>query len=291
MNLNKLICTTTVFLATAGASLLHAGIGDLITSAMTPEVHTEPPKMRVLLLHDQSKVLIEVKGKYQIYDPRTNELVGMSSIGKKRWMEAQDDGLRWGEEFPGVHQLLIVPDNSATTIVVDGIEYQGAIYIYDVGGTLSIVNKIDVEDYLRAILAKRYPTNAQPEELLAAIAIVARTASYADAKLGKTPYWDVDASKVGYGGYVLAHGSKSVEEAIRKTQYLALEDQEQNQNKSPFLLEWAPSAGSKRYQGITYSSISLEEAKKMAENGKNAGEILKKAFPNASLQLAYRQAK
>lgn len=293
MKLKTMICNAAilaVLLAPAGVPLLHAGIGDLIKSSLTPEVRIEPPKIRVLLSHDKPTVLIEVKGKYKIYDPRTNEQVSMNFQGKRRLMQAEEDGIRWGEEFPGIHQLVIVPDISATTIVVDGIEYQGAIYIYDVGGTLSVVNKIDVEDYLKAILSKRYPSNvALPEELLAAITIVARTASYANAQSGKTPYWDVDARKEGYGGYALARGSKNVDEAIRKTQYLAL--QEQEQGKGPFLPEWNPSAGAKRYQGTTYSLISLDEAQKMAENGKNAGEILKKAFPNASLQLAYKLAK
>lgn len=290
MKLKKMICYSAVlavFLAPAGASLLHAGIGDLIKSTLNPEARIEPPKIRVLLSHDQPKVLIEVKGKYKIYDPRTNEQVSMNFQGKRRLMQAKEDGIRWGEEFPGIHQLVIVPDNSAVTIVVDGIEYQGSIYIYDVGETLSVVNKVDVEDYLKTVLPKRYPaTVSVPDELLAAIAIVSRSTSYANAQSGKTPYWDVDATKEGYSGYASARGSKAIEDSIRKTQYLALQGSEQG--KGPFFPEWSPSAGGKRYQGITYSQISLDEAQKMAESGKNAGEILQKAFPNASLQLSYR---
>jgi stage II sporulation protein D len=289
MNLKKVICRSTIsalFLTAAGFPLLHAGIGDLIKTTLTPEVRTEPPKVRVLLLHDQPTVAIEVKGKYKIYDPRTNEQVSMNFQGKRRLMRAEEDGIRWGEEFPGIHQLVIVPDISASTIVVAGIEYQGTIYVYDVGGTLSVVNKIDAEDYLKAILPKRYPsTVVLPEEFLAAIAIVARTQNYANVQSNK--YWDVDAAKEGYGGYALARGSKAVENAITKTQYLAL--QEQEQGKGPFLPDWSPVDG-KRYQGTTYSLISLDEAQKMAENGKNAVDILKKAFPDASLQLAYKRS-
>ncbi|MBA3239000.1 MAG: hypothetical protein H0T62_11725 [Parachlamydiaceae bacterium] len=289
MNLNTMICNSAIsalLLTAAGIPLLHAGIGDVIKTALTPEIRVESPKVRVLLSHDQPGALIEVKGKYKIFDPRTNEQLSINFQGKRRLMEAQEDGLRWGEEFPGIYQLVIVPDNSATTIVVDGIEYQGSIYVYDVGGTLSLVNKLDVEDYLKAVLLKRYPsTVVLPTELLAAVAIVARTANYANAQSGKSPYWDVDAAKEGYRGYALARGSKAVEEAIIKTQYLAL--QEQEQNKGPFLPDWNSSAG-KRYQGTTYSLISLDEAQKMAESGKNAGDILKKAFPNASLQLSYK---
>lgn len=282
MTLKTMICTGLLALSMAIPAAyppMYAGIMDVVSDAFTKKIPAQPPSIRILLVHDKHGVILETKGKYKIYDPLTGVRVGMSFTGKRRYMQPLPDGLRWGESFPGVHQLLIVADDPATTINVDGVEYQGKIYVYDVGGSVSVINSIYVEDYLNAVLPHRY-ADPLPEELLAAIAITARTNCYFHTQNSGTAFWDVDALKEGYQGSALNRRSTPMEMAIYKTQYMALGQPE----KGLLALEWVQ-PDTKRYQGITYSVITIAEASKMAQNGKNAGEILRAAYPTASLQL------
>lgn len=283
MSLKKLICTGTL-LASAILPTFYpfaqAGIMDLVTDAFTKKIPIQPPSIRVLLVHDKHGVILETKGKFKIYDPLTGERVGMSFSGKRRYLQPYADGLRWGESFPGIYQLVIIPDDSSTTIIVDGVEYQGTIYIYDVGGSVSVVNSLPIEDYLNTILPQRY-SDPMPEELLAALAISARTNYYYHALNSGTAFWDVDAAKEGYQGSALVRRSTPIESAVYKTQYMALG---LPNGAGVIALDWVK-PDTKRYQGVTYSAITFSDASKMAQNGKNAGDILKAAFPMTNLQL------
>lgn len=264
----------------SAASSLHAGIIDLVTTAFSKPVSAGMPTLRILLAHDKHGVIIETKGKYKIYDPSTGERVGMSFSGKRRYMQPLPDGLRWGESFPGVYQLVIVPDDPATTTLVDGVEYQGNIYIYDIGGSVSVVNSLPVEDYLLTLLPQRY-TDTMPEEMLAALAITERTNYYCQSINGKTAFWDIDAVKEGYQGSALIRPSTAMGAAVRKTCHMALG---LPNGAGVLAVEWIkPGAG--RFQGVVYSAIPVDEAIKLAQNGKNAGEILRVAYPTATLQL------
>lgn len=283
MTLQAMICTGVLTLSMAITSAflpLHGGIIDLVTNAFTKEVPAQPPTIRVLLAHDKHGVIIETKGKYKIYDPLTGERVGMSFNGKRRYMQPLADGLRWGESFPGIYQLLILPDDQATTIIVDGVEYQGAIYVYDVGGSVSVVNSLPVEDYLSTILPLKYAATLNGE-LLAALAITERTNYYYHTINSGTDFWDVDASKEGYQGSALVRRSTPLEAAVYNTKFMALA---LPQEKKIIALDWVKT-DTKRYKGVTYSAITFADANKMAQNGKNAADILRAAYPMATLQL------
>jgi len=264
---------------------IHAGIGDLVRGFIKKqEVVTSvlPPTVRVLLMHDQSEVVIEVKGKYTIYDPKTKKPVTASFIPKRRLIEAHPAGLRWGEEFPGIHQLVIVPDDSNTTIIVDSKEYKGPIYVYDVDGTISIVNQVDLEEFLLATLGNTF-YGLQTEEMLAAIAIVARTNCYYNCLNSKTPYWNVDAEAAGYQGYALSGRNVAMEKAVRSTKHMVVN--KRDGNIAPFALEWRPEPGGKLFKSKVYATMTFEEAAALANQGKNACGILEQAFPGATISL------
>lgn len=284
MTFKKVVCLGVLAAALSAPIALpemHGGIMDLVSSTLK-KAPQQPPSIRILLTHDVPGVVIEVKGKYNIYDPNTNDQISRSFQGKRRYMQALVDGLRWGEEFPGIHQVKIVPRDASTTIIVDGVEYHGTIYVYDVGGSISVVNMINVEDYLNMILPQRYK-DPMPEELLAAVAIVERTNCYYRMQNSKTAFWNVDAKKEGYGGYALSRPSRFIEQAVHKTQYMAL------QGLDGFLeLGWLPESNAKRFRGVTYSTMTLQDADLLVKRGKNAAEILKTAFPMAALKLSYQ---
>ena len=259
-----------VLLASVSATLTGAPPRPLSRESAGVSVVKEPvgpPKIKVLIAKKKPGVLLEVKGKYKVYDPHTKEHISTRFIGKRKYMQPMAQGLKWGEEFPGVYQLMIMPDDARTTTLVDGIEYRGSIYIYDVEGQLSVVNEVEIEDYLSSIMATQ--TNKEtPEEVLGALAIANRTQTYYQAGHPKTSFWDVDGEKMGYEGFAAAQSASLVAKSLQTTKYMVLIE-----NEIPFDAGWAKAC------------LSLPDAERLAKQGQTAADILGKAFPGASIKV------
>lgn len=224
-----------------------------------------PPMIKVLIANNKPGILLEVRGKYKIFDPHTMEHISTRFVGKRKYLQALTNGLKWGEEFPGIFQLLIMPDDPRTTTLVDGVPYEGNLYIYDVGGMISIVNDVEIEKYLDSLLVAQNTENLSTEAL-GALAIVNRTQAYFQANHPKTKYWAVDGKKIGYKGYV--DPSENVGKALQTTKYMVLTEGDQT-----FNAEW------------NESKLPLNVANQLANEGQNAAEILKRAFPNTALKV------
>ncbi len=288
MNINKKIVVGMLCCAAAALPVdsTAAGWMDAIVNTINPAQKMEYPSIKVLLTHDQESVVLEIKGTYNIYDPRTGQLMSSRFKGKRRNLQATRQGIVWGEEFPGVHMLAIVPDNYNTKTNVDGIDYFGSMYVYDVGGTISIVNQVLVEDYLDSLMSPMF-RNEMPQELLSALAITARTNAYFHANNSKTPYWDVDAAVVGYKGALSTMSGSPVNQAIQHTQFMVLnQNGVNNWQQTPFSVQWgAFNIGKIPTDQPVYSQISIQEAENMANKGARANAILAKAFPDTTIEI------
>lgn len=253
---------------------LEAGFFDFFSrkNSETPV----PPYIDILLVQDRPGAVIEVKGPYKLYDPIDNSYVSTRFSGKRRFIQALQDGLKWGEEFPGLYQLLIVPESKNVTTMIDGIEYQGATYVYDVEGKIGVVNEIDIEDYLQSILSSPYYREL-PNELLAAIAITARTNAFYNHLFPKTLYWGIQASDISYKGSTMVNRSTPMSKAINNTRYLIVSRSKKDEDPRPFQAK-IEKDGNKNSWAIT-----IEEAVAMANNGAKASEILAKAFPGTQI--------
>lgn len=258
-----LACLTGLTLATSA----HAGVLDSWASYMWKTDLPRPPTIKVLIAKNKSGVLLEVKGKYKLYDPNTMEHLSTRFIGKRKYIQTLSSGLKWGEEFPGIFQLLIVPDEGKTTTLVDGIEYSGILAIYDVGGKISVVNEVSIETYLDSVVSSKLSAG-MTEETLGALTIANRTQAYYLANHPKTDYWAVDAAKTGYEGFAATNRQNGVDKALASTKYMVL-----TQEGKPFDANWEE------------SKIALGDANRLASQGENAAQILKKAFPSAALKV------
>lgn len=255
--------TTTLLAVAPFAATAQGGIWDSIKSAFVSSEKPKPPMIKVLIAHDIDAAMLEVKGKYNIIDPYKNTRLGTRFVGKAHLIQALAGGLKWGEEFPGTYQIEIIPDDNTVTTVIDGIEYHGNIYIYDIGGTISIVNEVDIEDYLSSILALQYEKPVA-EEAMAAAAIAARTDAYYKATNAPNPYWHVDAKKVNYLGNGVAHRKNGVDEALAATRYMVIN------------------------RVGAYDNFSIAEADKAAKKGDSAAKILAKSYPNTTIELIHK---
>lgn len=264
------------------SSPVQAGMWDNITGYFKGRARPEPPTIRVLLLHDVEGAKLQVRGRYSLYDPYTNSHISTRFAGKSRYIQTVNDGLKWGEAFPGLYQIKIQPDEELTTTVINNHEYEGVVYVYDIGGTISIVNQIPVEEYVRSVLTAYHNQHLEPEAL-AALAIIARTNAYFQASNPKNTYWAVDAEKVGYQGWVPA--SREIDDAVKLTRYMIMSRTGVYEGvATPFAVQFdALSTGQAR--DIETSKITLEEANAMAQKGDHAAQILAKAFPGSTIML------
>lgn len=264
---------------------LQAGWFDNITSYFNGSTVQKPPKLRILILHDKEGAVVEVKGKYKLHDPNTGDHISTRFVGKRKYMQAVRDGIKWGEEFPGLFQLLIVPDESSTTTVVDGIEYKGPIYIYDIGGSISMINEVSIEDFLSSSLAQKY-RSPMPEEALNAIAIAARTDAYYASANPRNQYWSIDGQAAGYQGFAAVDRSSGIEKAIGDTRFMVMSNSGNGEEQiNVFPAHWSnePPTGGQQLN----SKISVQEAIDMANQGAHAAQILSKAFPGSKIELIH----
>lgn len=241
-----------------------------------------PKSVRILIVHDKPGVVVEVKGRYKLYDPKTMEYISTRFHGKRKFIQPVNDGLKWGEQFPGIYQLLIVPDSNQTTTVVDGIEYEGLVYIYDIGGAISIVNELDYDHYLTALLPNQIKENLS-DEALAAVIIAARTNVMYQAMKSKNRFWAIDASQVGYMGHSIVKPSQQILHKIAATRDMVMSRDEEIGQINPFPAQWMEFTKVK--DNVALASISVKEAHDLAKKGQNASQILRKAFPESHVLL------
>ena len=136
----------------------------------------KPATIKVLLAKQADDAIIEVKGRYEIFS--ANEyLVSSGVLNKRAAITAKSDGIHWGELFPALFQLRIVPNDSQSFVLVNGIQYKGCVDIYAINNKINIVNEIDVESYLKSTLTSQF-SEKMTDEVLDALAIVARTQAY-----------------------------------------------------------------------------------------------------------------
>jgi len=264
---------------------LQGGIWNNIVTTFRGQTAPTPPTMRVLVEHDAEKVQLEVTGKYSLYDPYTDSHISSRFIGKNREIQAMSEGLKWGEAFPGLYQIKISPDEACSTIIVNGKAYSGSVYVYDIGRTISIVNQVPVENYISHILADFQNSMLHPE-VLAAIAIVARTNAYYMTSNPKNSYWAVDGNRVGYQGQRPV--PYEIDRAVNSTRHMIMSRTGiYDKVATPFLAQFDGLSPGVSTKELEVSKISLNEANAMAEKGDHAARILARAFPNSTIMLMH----
>ncbi len=262
---------------------LQAGIMDNVTSFFKRNNRSEPPSIRILIAHNIEGANLEIRGRYSLYDPYTNSHISSRFAGKSRYIQTAGDGLKWGESFPGLYQLKIEPASEKTITTINGYDYEGKIYIYDIGGTISIVNQVPIEGYVQSILLNYQDQNLEPETL-AALAIVARTNAYFQSFNPKSTYWAVEAQKVGFQGYTF--GGVALNDAVQQTRDMVMSVTGVYEKvATPFAAQFGNLPVEQSAKNIIISKLTLEEANQMAQKGNHAAQILAKAFPGSTIML------
>jgi stage II sporulation protein D len=229
---------------------------------LTPEVMIEnistpitPQNIQVLLAKDATEALLEIKGAYYLYNPHDGSRISAGLLGKRFMVHAIDSGLKWGEEFPGLYQFTIQPRSEETSVFINGIQYSGNISIYAVGNRINIVNDLDIESYVKSLLSMQISSPAE-NEVMAAMAILARTNAYYTVSRHHDAFWHVSASDVGYQGSGLIAPTSAAMKAVDSTRHLILV-QSQNGKSLPFATAWTEHSAGKT---AAYQTMFRKEA-------------------------------
>ena len=210
-------CFPTILLCLFGTFLNAIDI-----KSESKDIANEPVEIRVLIQEMVEGALVDLQGGYIVRNPENNKRLSYAFSGKRYYLQTSPHGIKWGENFYGIHQIRITPKKNNTSILVDGIQYKGALSAYDVNGKIFLINELDVEDYLKSILSKKYGNQSLKEATLDAISIVARTNLYYEISKRSNPYWDLRSTENDYQGYAMAYISPEINRAITATKGIVL---------------------------------------------------------------------
>ncbi|MBM3192015.1 MAG: hypothetical protein FJZ63_05130, partial [Chlamydiae bacterium] len=215
-------------------------------------IATKPAMVKVLLKKNAEGALVEIKGNYQVIDPLTQKILSSGLRGKRFYLYPHQEGIKWGEDFIGTYQIKIQTNSPESSILVDGIQYKGNLEVYHIDGNVSFINEVEVESYLKSILAPRFAHHIQ-DVVMDALAIVARTNVYYQVLHNKDSYWHIDAHDVDYRGYAATLFNLNVDRAVDNTRFLIM-----TYEKQPFATTWSENCAGKTasYQSIFRKNVS-----------------------------------
>lgn len=156
--------------------------------------------------------------------------------------------LKIKEEVFNGEKFSLTPSETDEIIKINGKKYRGKIQISSSGNSVDIINVLDLEDYVKGVLAKEMPLgkNEKNLEALKALAVCVRTYAIQKMNEGKV-YFDIyaDTRDQVYGG-VDAESSVS-NRAVDQTEKLILK-----YNNNPAIIFYHSTCG-----GITESSANV----------------------------------
>lgn len=228
--------------------------------AKQKEEVAKPASVKVLLKNRADGALIEVKGSYKVIDPLKQKTVSSGVKGKRFYLYPHKEGIKWGEDFLGIYQIKIIPTGKESSVLVDGVQYTGNLEVYHVDDHITVINEVDIENYLKAILTPRFASHIH-DAVMDALAIVARTNVYYQALHNKNSYWHIDAKDVDYKGYAATLFNPNVDRAVDNTRFLVM-----TYEKQPFATTWNENCAGKTasYHSIFRKNVSAPGGVKSA---------------------------
>jgi stage II sporulation protein D len=200
----------------------------------------KPATIKVLLCNQKKEVILEAKGRYYIYNPVDGLQIDSGTLSKREVVHISENGLSWGKDLPhGFFHFRIVPGDSQSSLLVNGMQYRGCLEVYQDKSALSVMNEIDVENYLKATLSPQFP-HEKNQELLDAIAITARTNIYYLLSRNPGALWHIEAQDIGYQGIALCSQNPGLDRAIEATRHMIL-----TYHNAPFAATWTKDSAGK----------------------------------------------
>lgn len=176
-----------------------------------------------ILLHENTDaVLLEADGPVYIYDPYNKTHIRSGILAKRFLVHMGCSGIKWGEEFVHYRNIKVVPASPETSLLVNGIQYDGSISIYEQNGKIDVVNNVEIEDLVISVLSTKC-ANIVDSEVMSTVAILARTNAYfALHNNPKSSNWQLEAKDLEYMGCGTCTPKSLVREIVKTTAGLSL---------------------------------------------------------------------
>jgi len=230
--------------------------------------------MKVLVASDQQSLLIEVPGAHNIYDPYTGKKLESAFARSSYQMVPTEDGVKWGQTFPGIYQIMLVPDSQYVPVVVNGIPYGGVVLFYQAENRLAVVNWVSLEDFVSSLLSTRLlPSRDAQKEALAVYAILARSLAYAKLLQHENQLWDCKAEDFGYQGRSSVRNDDAFVQAIQSSKDVIVTRDQQGQDPYSQPIE-------EIFQRLPYQRLQ-----ELSERGQNAKDMLHRFYPDYLLRM------
>jgi stage II sporulation protein D len=173
---------------------------------------------RVAILKDATQAAISVRGQYEIIDSVNGERLMAGRRYPASRLVPVDEGLFIGKKYFPRQELTIVPKKDVTVYVPDGTpkRYRGELKIVTDGETVTLINYVELEDYVQGVLFHEVK-HRWPMAVLKAQAVATRTYALYQIQERKGRPWDVTSDI-----YSQVYGGRSAERhrtnlAVRRT--------------------------------------------------------------------------
>jgi stage II sporulation protein D len=155
--------------------------------------------VRVLIIEKTSSMSLKALGNFEIVDARNNMVLSRGGNIKTTVMGYRNGILLAGKSFDT--DKILIKTQGTDAIMINGRTFRGDIQLTRVSGYLSVINQIDLEDYIKGILYHE-ASHYWPMEALKAQAIVCRTYAVYQMQENKSRDFDVtsDIYSQVYGG-------------------------------------------------------------------------------------------
>lgn len=169
--------------------------------------------LRVVLIEDRGIVRLTSTKPFSVQ-------TGGSRVSVEAAYQVAEISLRKGVAVNGIdstQKMLTFMPQRGGKLFVNGLPYSGSILVRARNGILSVVNEVDLEEYLQGVVPSEMPAD-WPMEALKTQAVISRTYALYQKRKNKKAEYDLPASVLGqvYKGESVSH-PRSVE-AIKKTE-------------------------------------------------------------------------
>ena len=148
------------------------------------QFHMQCFAIKIGLIDSADSVVVGTSTKGMIINPKTNtriyETIGMKAYELKAYKSGI--GIKIGKDYYDLDSSYVVLRPESGFVSAKNRWYRGILMIYNLNGKLVVVNKVDIEDYIKGVVPSEMPSSWNIEAHKAQ-AIAAR--SYALANLGK----------------------------------------------------------------------------------------------------------
>ncbi|OQY29967.1 MAG: hypothetical protein B6244_01530 [Candidatus Cloacimonetes bacterium 4572_55] len=147
------------------------------------------PSVRIGLDTKATSLSLTCNRLYHLFDPDENWNLGKLRKWEKISLKATNNGIQvYGPKgnlaFQGLRRVFLGSEKEDTWFTVDGSRYRGFIEVIANGSSMTVINVIEIDEYLRGVVPKEIG-RIVPETVEAAKAQAVAARTYTFANLGK----------------------------------------------------------------------------------------------------------